>query len=83
MVDPYVGKYYSSIWVRKNILMQTEDEIKEIDKEMEADREQQVADAEHQGNLNVIQQQPGLDQQLSMQQQRQEIDAQNNQGEQQ
>lgn len=34
MVDPYVGKYYSVNWVRKNILMQTEEEIKDIDAEI-------------------------------------------------
>ena len=34
MIDPFVGKYYSQTWVRKNILMQTEEEIEEIDKEM-------------------------------------------------
>jgi hypothetical protein len=34
MVDPFVGKYYSAAWVRKNILMQTEEEISDIDKEI-------------------------------------------------
>ena len=29
-IDEYVGKYYSTEWVRKNVLMQTEDEIEEI-----------------------------------------------------
>lgn len=32
-VDPYVGRYYSHAWVRKNILQQTEKEIEEMDKE--------------------------------------------------
>ena len=35
LVDPYVGKYYSEKWVRKNILFQTEEEIEEIDSEIE------------------------------------------------
>jgi len=35
-LDEYVGKYYSVEWVRKNILMQSEEEIEEI--------EQQIAD---------------------------------------
>ena len=30
-VDEYVGKYVSDEWVRKNILRQTDEEIKEID----------------------------------------------------
>lgn len=35
LIDPYVGKYYSATWVRKNILRQTDEEIEEIDAEME------------------------------------------------
>ena len=34
MVDPFVGKYYSVNWVRKNVLFQTEEEIEEIDAEI-------------------------------------------------
>jgi hypothetical protein len=34
-VDNYVGKYYSSAWVRKNVLRLTEDDIEQIDKEIE------------------------------------------------
>ena len=33
-MEEYVGKYYSQDWVRKNILRQTEDDIKEIDKQI-------------------------------------------------
>lgn len=32
-IDPYVGKYYSVSWVRKNILKQTDEEIQEIDQQ--------------------------------------------------
>jgi Bacteriophage T4-like portal protein (Gp20) len=34
IIDPFVGKYYSAEWIRKNILMQTEDDIEDIDKEI-------------------------------------------------
>ena len=37
LVDPYVGKYYSALWVRKNILQQTDDDIEQINAEMEAE----------------------------------------------
>lgn len=33
-VDPYVGRYYSAEWVRRNILQQTEEDIKNIDKQI-------------------------------------------------
>lgn len=42
-MDPYVGKYYSMAWVRKNLLYQTEKDIKEIDKEIK--QEQPLLDA--------------------------------------
>jgi len=38
-VDPFVGKYYSADWVKKNILRQTEDEIETMSEQM--DQEQQ------------------------------------------
>jgi hypothetical protein len=57
-VDPYVGKYYSQMWVRKNILQQTDDDIEEINAQMEQE--------------NVIiaqqQQQAMIDQQAQQQQ---------------
>jgi len=33
-VDPYVGRYYSMEWVRKNVLQQTEDDIEEINNQI-------------------------------------------------
>jgi len=36
-MEEYVGKYYSSEWVRKNILSQTEAEIRMIDKQIKAE----------------------------------------------
>lgn len=34
-MEPYIGKYYSNTWARKNILMQTDEDIEEMDKEIE------------------------------------------------
>ena len=31
VVDPYVGRYYSAEWIRKNVLQQTDEDIKTID----------------------------------------------------
>jgi len=33
-VDDYVGKYYSNEWVRRHVLKQTEEEVKDIDKQI-------------------------------------------------
>ena len=37
LVEPFVGKYYSQTWVKKNILQLTDEEIEKIEKEMEKD----------------------------------------------
>jgi len=34
-VDQFAGKYFSEAWIRKNVLLQTDEEVKEIDKEIE------------------------------------------------
>lgn len=36
-IDPYVGRYFSAEWVRKNVLMFTDDEIEEMDKQIDAE----------------------------------------------
>jgi hypothetical protein len=36
-VEPYVGKYFSQTWVKKNILRMTDEEVKIMDKEMQKD----------------------------------------------
>lgn len=41
-VQEYVGKYYSVEWVRKNILRQTDKEIKDIDNEIAYEREEGI-----------------------------------------
>jgi hypothetical protein len=35
LVDPFVGRYYSMEWVRRNVLMMDDDEIEEIKKQMD------------------------------------------------
>lgn len=57
-VDPYIGKYYSIMWVRKNILQQSDDDIEEINAQME--QESQIMAAQ--------QQQAMIDQQAQAQQ---------------
>jgi len=34
VVDPYIGRYYSAAWVRKNILQMTEEVMMDIDKQI-------------------------------------------------
>lgn len=36
-VDEYTGKYFSTEWIRTNVLQQTEEDIKDIDKQIESE----------------------------------------------
>jgi hypothetical protein len=56
IVDAYAGKYYSVEWIRKHVLRQTEEEIKEIDQQMAAEGDMQAA-AEAEVNDQQMQQQ--------------------------
>jgi len=55
-LDPYVGKYYSQTWVRKNILRLDEDDIEQIEKEIADEQELQLGQAEKAGMLDGVQQ---------------------------
>jgi hypothetical protein len=37
MLDPYIGKYFSQTWAKKNVLRMTDEEIEAMTKEMEED----------------------------------------------
>jgi len=47
-IDPLVGKYYSMKWVRENILRMSEEDIKAVDKEIDAER----SEMDDEGSLN-------------------------------
>ena len=38
-VDPYVGRYYSMEWIQRNVLRLTNDDIKEMQKQIDAEKE--------------------------------------------
>jgi hypothetical protein len=37
-IKPYIGKYYSHEWVRRNVLGQSEAEIRDMDRQIEKER---------------------------------------------
>lgn len=61
LIDPFVGRYYSQEWVRKNVLHQTEDEMEEINTQMAAEQElmqqQQAQAMANDPNAQLMQQQ--------------------------
>ena len=53
-IQPYIGKYYSDGWVRKNILRQTDEDIEIMDEEMAQDGSAQAAEDQRQAELEAI-----------------------------
>jgi hypothetical protein len=45
LVDPYVGRYYSMEWVRKNILMMDDEEIEEMTQQIEEEQSANAPDS--------------------------------------
>jgi hypothetical protein len=64
-LDPFVGKYYSQLWVRKNVLMQTDEDIEEINAEME--HENAIVAQQQQQQMAAQQQQQQQNQQDQLQ----------------
>jgi hypothetical protein len=50
-LDPYVGKYYSQAWIRKNVLRLDDEDIEQIEKEIEDEKDDHMEDAEQVGTL--------------------------------
>jgi hypothetical protein len=49
MVDPYIGRYYSMNWIKKNVLQQNDTEVEEMQKEMDDETEQGIGPMEQPG----------------------------------
>lgn len=75
-IEPYIGRFYSDAWVKKNILRQTDDEIATMDKEMNDSLSNNVSFAQNKGEQQLAQQQPTMDYQQQLQAQAAEQQAQ-------
>ena len=85
LVDPYVGKYYSLEWAKKNVLQLSDEEIEEIQDQMDKEEKLMIQIATQQGEIQQAMQQPAMDAQAEQQQQaaEQQMAMQQQQGDQQ
>ncbi len=67
-VDPFIGRYYSILWVRKNILQQTDEDIEEINAQMEQENailaQQQQMQMQADAEAQAMQQQQDMQNQI-------------------
>ena len=70
-IEPFIGRFYSDEWIKRNLLRMTDDEIKAMDKQIKDSLESNIAFAQNKGEQQLAQQKPVMDaqQQLAMQQQ--------------
>jgi transcription termination factor NusB len=50
-IEPYLGRFYSMDWVRRNVLQLTEDEIEEMQEQMDGEEEYHMSNAERTGEM--------------------------------
>lgn len=76
VVDPFVGKYFSMEWVKKNILQMSDEDIEESDKQMFDDRKDELELANHRGEVQVASMKPvsEFEQEMGINQMKQEQD---------
>jgi hypothetical protein len=72
LVDPYIGKFYSMEWAKKNVLRMDNAEISEIEKQIKTEQKDLLKIATFQGEQQAAMQQPSMDAQAEMQQQQAE-----------
>jgi hypothetical protein len=56
MIEPYIGKFYSVDWVKKNILRMSEEQIEDIEDQIEVEGNYQMSNAQQQGAMAGVQQ---------------------------
>jgi hypothetical protein len=56
MIEPYIGKFYSVDWVKKNVLRMSEEQIEDIEDQIEVEGNYQMSSAQQQGAMAGVQQ---------------------------
>lgn len=67
-IDPYIGRFFSDAWIKRNLLRMTDDQIAAMDKEIKDSLATNVAFAQNKGDQQLAQQQPTMDYQAQQQQ---------------
>jgi len=67
-IDPYIGRFFSDVWIKRNLLRMTDDQIAAMDKEIKDSLATNVAFAQNKGDQQLAQQQPTMDYQAQQQQ---------------
>lgn len=67
-IDPYIGRFFSDEWIKRNLLRMTDDQIDQMDKQIKDSLQNNVSFAQNKGEQQLAQQQPTMEFQAQQQQ---------------
>jgi hypothetical protein len=66
-MEPFIGRFYSDEWIKRNLLRMTDDQIELMDKQIKASLQTNITFAQNKGDQQLAQQQPTMDYQAQQQ----------------
>ncbi len=67
-IEPFIGRFYSDEWIKRNLLRMTDDQIELMDKQIQASLQTNITFAQNKGDQQLAQQQPTMEFQAQQQQ---------------
>jgi hypothetical protein len=67
-MEPFIGRFYSDEWIKRNLLRMTDDQIELMDKQIKASLQTNITFAQNKGDQQLAQQQPTMEFQAQQQQ---------------
>jgi hypothetical protein len=67
-MEPFIGRFYSDEWIKRNLLRMTDDQIEMMDKQIQASLQTNITFAQNKGDQQLAQQQPTMEFQAQQQQ---------------
>lgn len=71
-IEPFIGRFYSDEWIKRNLLRMTDDDIDLMDKQIKDSLQTNITFAQNKGDQQLAQQQPTMEFQAQQQQQLQQ-----------
>ncbi len=71
-IEPFIGRFYSDEWIKRNLLRMNDDEIQLMDKQIKDSLQTNITFAQNKGDQQLAQQQPTMEFQAQQQQELQQ-----------
>jgi Bacteriophage T4-like portal protein (Gp20) len=67
-IEPFIGRFYSDEWIKRNLLRMTDDQIEAMDKQIKDSLQTNITFSQNKGEQQLAQQQPTMEFQAQQQQ---------------